>query len=110
MVTIAEAWDATWCAAYPRDLINLWPDPVVVGRPTFKMAWISYLSPRFAPLVTPPASAIVDHTAQGGIVMTATEDRFDVTNPAHLAAAREIEAAIAPVNALPWPPDATPPG
>jgi hypothetical protein len=58
----------------------------------------------------PPRSAIVEHTPQGGIVMIATKDRFDVTNPDHLAAAREIEAAIAPVNALPWPPDATPPG
>ncbi|HXP04325.1 MAG TPA: Imm52 family immunity protein [Stellaceae bacterium] len=108
LVAIAEAWDATWCAAYPSDIISLWPNRIAVGRPMFKMAWITYLSPRSAPMVTPPASAIVEHTAQGGIVMAATEDRFDVTNPAHLAVAREIEAAIAPVNALPWPPDATP--
>ncbi len=40
--------------------------------------------------------------------MTATRDRFDVDNPTHLAVAREIEAAMAPVNALPWPPDAEP--
>lgn len=106
LVAIAEAWDATWCAAYPWDLINLWPDTVSVGRPTFEMAWITYLSPRFAPMVTAPASAIVEYTPQGGIVMAATNDRFDVNNAAHLAAAREIEAAIAPVNALPWPPDA----
>jgi hypothetical protein len=110
LVAIAEAWDATWCEAYPWDLINLWPDTVAVGRPRFNMAWVSYLSPRFAPMVTPPASAIVEHTSQGGIIMAATEERFDITNPAHLAAAREIEAAIAPVNALPWPPDTTTPG
>jgi hypothetical protein len=61
-------------------------------------------------MVTPPISAIVEHTSQGGIVMAATKDRFDVTNPDHLSAAREIETAIAPVNALPWPPDATPSG
>jgi len=72
------------------------------------MAWMTYLSPRFAPMVTPLRSAIVDRTPRGGIVMTATEERFDFTNPAHLAAAREIEAALAPVNALPWPPDAQP--
>jgi hypothetical protein len=40
--------------------------------------------------------------------MIATKDRFDVGNELHLAAARRIEAALAPVNALPWPPDATP--
>jgi hypothetical protein len=108
LLAIAAAWDATWCGAYPWDIIPLWPDPIVVGRPTFKMAWITYLSPRFAPMVTPPRSAIVEYTPQGGIVMTATEERFDVANPAHLAAAREIEAALAPVNALPWPPDEQP--
>jgi hypothetical protein len=108
LLAIAETWDATWCGAYPSDIIPLWPKRTAVGRPTFRMAWITYLSPRFAPMVTPPASAIVEYTPQGGIVMTATEERFDVTNPAHLAAAREIAAALAPVNALPWPPDGPP--
>jgi hypothetical protein len=105
LIAIAEAWDATWCAAYPADIIPLWPDPVTARRPTFKMAWITYLSPRFAPMIAPPRSAIVEYTPQGGIVMTATEERFDVTNAAHMAAAREIDASLAPVNALPWPPD-----
>jgi hypothetical protein len=107
LLAMANAWDATWCAAYPSDIIPLWPKPGP-GRPHFRMAWITYLSPRFAPMVTPPRSAIVEYTPEGGLVMTATRDRFDVTNPAHLAAAREIEAAMAPVNALPWPPDAAP--
>jgi hypothetical protein len=108
MLAVAAAWDVTWAAVYPAELIELWPPAYTKPRPTFNLAWVTYLSPRFAPMVTPPASAIVELTPQGGIVMIATKDRFDVTNPAHLAAAREIEAAIAPVNALPWPPDATP--
>ena len=107
LLAIANAWDATWCAAYPRDIIPLWSKPGP-GQPHFRMAWITYLSPRFAPMVTPPRSAIVEYTPEGGLVMTATRDRFDVANPAHLAAAREIEAAMAPVNALPWPPEAAP--
>jgi hypothetical protein len=107
VLSIAAAWDATWCAAYPWDIIPLWPKPGP-GQPHFRMAWITYLSPRFAPMVTPPGSAIVEYTPQGGIVMTATKDRFDVNNPAHLTVAREIEAALAPINALPWPPDAVP--
>jgi hypothetical protein len=108
LLSFATAWDATWCAAYPWDIIPLWTPVTVTRRPTFKMAWITYLSQRFAPMVTPPGSAIVEYTPQGGIVMTATKDRFDVNNPAHLTVAREIEAALAPVNALPWPPDAVP--
>ena len=35
--------------------------------------------------------------------MTATTETFDVDNPAHLAAARDMAAAMAPLNALPWP-------
>jgi hypothetical protein len=108
LLAIAAAWDATWCAAYPWDIIPLWTPIAVTRRATFKMAWITYLSPRFAPMVTPPGSAIVEHTPQGGLVMIATEERFDVANPGHLSVAREIEAALAPVNALPWPPDAEP--
>ncbi|HZU91313.1 MAG TPA: Imm52 family immunity protein [Stellaceae bacterium] len=107
LLAIAAAWDATWCAAYPWDILPFWAEPGP-GQPHFRMAWITYLSPRFAPMVTPPRSAIVERTPQSGLVMIATEDRFDVTNPAHLAVAREIEAALAPVNALPWPPGAEP--
>jgi hypothetical protein len=108
LLAITEAWDATWCSAYPWDIIPLWTPRLAAERPMFKMAWITYLSPRFAPMVTPPRSAIVECTASGGVVMTATEERFDVHNPAHVSAAREIEAALAPVNALPWPPDEQP--
>jgi hypothetical protein len=108
LLAIAEAWDATWCAAYPWDIIDLWPKPGP-GQPHFRMAWITYLSARFAPLVTPPRSAISERLPDGALLMIATEERFDIANPAHLAVARDIEAALAPVNALPWPPDALPP-
>ena len=108
MLALARSWDATWAAVCPKDLMALWPSPSDKKQPSFNMAWVTYLSQRFAPVVTPPRSAIVEYTREGGLVMTATRDRFDVTNPAHLAAAREIEAAMAPVNALPWPPDAIP--
>jgi hypothetical protein len=104
---MATAWDATWCAAYPWDLIARWPARVP-PRPQFQMAWITYLSPRFAPMVTPPRSAITEYTPEGGIIMIATKDRFEISNPAHMAVARDIQEAIAPVNALPWPPDAEP--
>ncbi len=34
--------------------------------------------------------------------MSATVETFDVENPAHMAAARDIAAAIAPLNDIPW--------
>ncbi len=72
-----------------------------------RLAWMSYVSPRFAPLIAPP-SAIVERTAQGGLLMAATEETFRVDNPAHLAAAGDILKALAPFEALPWPPDGKP--
>jgi hypothetical protein len=69
------------------------------------LEWVTYLAPRFAPLVTPPASAIVEYLPDGGLLMIATEERFSIDNPAHIAVARDIEAALAPVKALPWPID-----
>jgi hypothetical protein len=47
-----------------------------------------------------------ERTRDRGLVMTATEERFDFANAAHVAVAREIEHSLEPVNALPWPPDA----
>lgn len=40
--------------------------------------------------------------------MPATNETFVTSNPQHLAVAREIETALAPLNALPWSPDAEP--
>lgn len=34
----------------------------------------------------------------GGLYLIATEERFDIANPAHLAAARAISQALAPLN------------
>lgn len=103
MLAIIEAWDVTWCAAYPTDLMDFWPPPG--SGHSFRLAWMTYVSPRFAPLIRPPQGIETQSTAEGGILMVATRDRFEVTNPAHMAAARAIDDAMAPLNALPWPPE-----
>jgi immunity protein 52 of polymorphic toxin system len=107
LLALASAWDVTWCSAYPWSLVRLKTKPEP-PRPWFSLAWMTYISPRFAPMITPPRSAISDWLPNGALLMIATEERFETENPAHLAVARDIEAALAPVNALPWPPDATP--
>jgi hypothetical protein len=56
----------------------------------------------------PPKTAIVEYRPNGGLLMAATDETFITANPRHLAVAHDIEAAIAPLNALPWPPDAEP--
>ncbi|HEX7968828.1 MAG TPA: Imm52 family immunity protein [Stellaceae bacterium] len=105
MLALASAWDTTWCQVSPWGIEALETQPRP-RRPLLGLAWMTYISPRFAPMVTPPRSAIVERLPDGALLMIATEDRFDATNPAHLAVARDIEAALAPINALPWPPDA----
>ncbi len=102
LLALAECFDATWCSAYSHATMQYWNEGL--GE-HYRLAWISYIGPRFAHLVTPPASAIVEREPNGGLLMAATDETFDVSNPAHLAAARDILAAVAPLNALPWPPE-----
>jgi hypothetical protein len=102
LLAIARIWRVTWCAAYPTDLMRFWPK---AGKQHFKPAWMTYVSPRFAPLIVPTRAFETQRLTEGGILMVATRERFDVANAAHLAAAQVIDAAIAPLNALPWPPD-----
>ncbi|MGH9677573.1 MAG: Imm52 family immunity protein, partial [Candidatus Acidiferrum sp.] len=98
LLAIVEAWDPVCCAAYPLQILNL-----VEKGLYFHETWIQYLCPWLAALVTPPpAPVIAEHLANGGLLMAATAQTFDVENPAHMAAARAIAAAIAPLNALPW--------
>jgi hypothetical protein len=63
---------------------------------------MQYLAPPLASLIIPPSTAIVEHLPNGGILMSATEETFDPDNAAHLAVARDIAAATAPLNALPY--------
>lgn len=102
LIELAEAFEMTFCVALPEDLKEFWLPQ------KFRFGWINYVSPRFAPLIKPPQSAIVEYRPNGGLLMSATNETFVTANPQHLAVAREIEAALAPLNALPWPPDAEP--
>jgi hypothetical protein len=107
LLVLASLWQATWCGLGPWTLNDFKPKRVP-HRPWFGLEWVTYLSPRFAPMVTPPASAITERLPDGALLMIATADRFSADNSRHLAVARDIEAALAPVNALPWPIDGEP--
>lgn len=100
LLAIAETFDAPWSIVYSKATRQLrHPGP----RSKYYIGWISYVGPRFAPLINPPSTAIVEQRANGGLLMAATDEAFSIENPAHVAAARDILAAIAPLNALPWP-------
>lgn len=98
LLASAECFDTTFGSAYPTALQEFW-----LGGGSFRFGWINYVAPRLAHLVTPPKSAIVEYQPNGGLLMSATEETFLVSNPHHMAVARDIEAALAPLNALPCP-------
>ena len=99
LLAVAEIFEAQHACAYPRALSDLWaPAP---NNSDFPVAWIAYVGPHLAPLVTPPPSAIVEHRPNGGVLMAATDETFDVADPAHMAVARDIEHAGAPLSATP---------
>ncbi len=101
LLAIAEAFAVQRAYAYPRALCKLWPPPGVPAG--FPIAWISYVGPSAAPLVTPPPTALVERRPDGGLLMAATVETFDVGNPAHMMVARDIERAVAPLNGTqPW--------
>lgn len=94
-------------------IIDIWkPDDCLVMSPQlfdfidldrhFRDPWMQYLSKPFADLITPPSNVHVERFSDGGLLMTATTDTFNVDNPAHLAGARAIGAATLPLEKLPY--------
>ena len=101
VLLLAETWEASWAEASPGDINAAWSS----GGGYFKCAWMSYVSPHFAPLVAPPAGVVAERRPNGGLFMAATADTFRTADPEHLAAARAIEVALAPMNRLAYPVD-----
>ncbi len=96
VLAMADTFDVDIALAFCSELSELWMYERRIGDFAWHPAWLSYAGPRFAPLVSAPSSVYVEHTAQSGILLAATSDQFDMTNPAHLAAAQEIAAAGRP--------------
>jgi hypothetical protein len=107
LVLLATLWKANWACAHPIALSDLLPHDTKRRTCSLYGGWITYLSAVWATKITPPKSAIVDRAPDGGLLMIATEETFRVDNPQHVAVARDIDAALAPLNALPWPPNDT---
>ncbi len=98
LLAIVDAWNPAQAAAYSQQLIQRYG-----GDSYFSPAWIQYLSPWLAEKITPPSTVLSEHSPNGGLLMSATTETFDIDNPAHLKAARDMAAAMAPLNELPWP-------
>jgi hypothetical protein len=102
MFILTSEWKPAWAELTTDHLISL-QHTHKPGPPLFGMSWVTYIAPRFVHLITPPASAKNEYLSDGGLLMTATEERFSIHNPRHMAVARDIADALRPVNALRWP-------
>lgn len=94
---IIETWMPDDCKVMPEQLMGL----INLDR-HFREPWMQYLAKPLADLVEPPEDVRVERFPDGGLLMVATTDTFNVDNPAHLAGARAIGAATLPLEKLPY--------
>lgn len=102
LLSFATAWEPDYgvviCWEYWERLFGDRP------YPPFRSGWMTYLAAPYASRVTPPPAAIVESVPGGGLLLLATTERFSMDNPAHLAIADAIQAALDPIQ------DMVPPG
>lgn len=98
LLSIISAWEPDYgvvvCWDYYRRLFG------ERGWPPFRSGWMTYLAPRYASRITPPPTAIVEPVPGGGLLLLATAERFSMNNPAHLAVADAIQAALDPLQGI----------
>jgi hypothetical protein len=80
--------------------MDYWKAPLVPGMPRFRYShfhipWIAYLSPALSTgFVVPQADMRAQHAPGGGLLLLATEERFDPANPEHLRRAQILAEAM----------------
>ena len=86
---IVTAWDADWGRVYEWNYTNPIMRPArKEDIPPFWSGWIVYLAARFAERISVPRGVIANEVPGHGLLLFATQDAFDLDNPAHVAAAR----------------------
>jgi hypothetical protein len=92
LLAINAIWPPPWACAYAFRM-NYYEVPLFSGAPLFPYSrfhipWIAYLSaPLIVGLVLPP-DILTERAPGGGLLMSATEERLEPTNPEHLRRAR----------------------
>ncbi len=91
LATIAQ-WPSNWANAYAyrSDYDEVSPAPGIPSHPRsrYLIPWLSYLSARLSADFDPPAEILSERTPDGGLLMIATEERLDPTNPEQMRRSR----------------------
>jgi hypothetical protein len=114
LLAISAAWDAQWsyAQAVRNEFVELPMDfgpgvpafrieaaPQVPLDPTFPRSifhvpWIVYLSAKYAAGVALAREILTERTPEGGLLISATTDRLDPTNPEHARRARILAETL----------------
>ena len=105
--TLVSVWPCPWAYAYAHTLsgegAHQWDgiSPIAElikrkpkGRGHFEVAWIAYLSAPLAKNLTPPPEIAWEPTPGGGMILSASETRFDQDNPEHMHRSRALQAIL----------------
>ena len=104
LLKIAEAFEVERAYAYSVATFKF-RAPSTSIHPAFPISWISYVAPRLTHLVIPPPTAIVEYRPNGGLLLAATREVFDVRNEHHMSVARDIAAGAKALDGRPWEPE-----
>jgi hypothetical protein len=98
LLSVATAWEPDYAAVVPW---TYWPRSFGDdGYPNLRSGWMTYLAPRYASRLVPPSATIVEPVPNGGMLLLATEEQFDMENSAHLAAADAVQTALGPLQGM----------
>lgn len=98
LLSVATAWEPDYAVVVPS---TYWPQAFGDrGYPDLRSGWMTYLARTYANRIVPPPVAIVERAANGGMVLLATKEQFDMDNATHLAAAAAIQAALKPLQEM----------
>ncbi|HWE98263.1 MAG TPA: Imm52 family immunity protein [Caulobacteraceae bacterium] len=93
LMAMISVWPAPWANAK----CSIWGEdpPTLPGEPPFpysgyQMPWISYLSAERAAPLGPLPDLVTERTPDGGLLMSATSDKFDPTNVEHMRRSRRM--------------------
>ena len=95
LVAMTALWQPAWSYACAFRM-DYWKAPIAPGAPVicynpFHIPWIAYLAPKTATgFVVPRADVRIEPAQGGGLLLSATEDRFDPTNAEHLRRAHDL--------------------
>ncbi|WP_223640515.1 immunity 52 family protein [Corallococcus sp. EGB] len=99
---MALAWEPEFALATSeqhRDLVAPPPATTFIG-------WVTYLADFRGPVPPLPAPVQVEHIPDRGTLITLTQERFSVENPAHVALAADVQARLQAAGLLtplrPW--------